>query len=92
VFFVIKLVVSGGVPLRWDDHAYASMFWMIDRLHTAHVLAAILMGIVAVVLAFRGYFTRERRLGMEVVNIYFQFVALVWLPVLVVLFLVPRWT
>jgi cytochrome c oxidase subunit III len=92
VFFVIKLMVSGGIQHSWDDHAYASIFWMINRLHTGHVLAAVLMGMVAFALALQGHFTRERRLGMDVVNIYFQFVALVWLPVLLVLFLLPRWT
>lgn len=91
-FFVIKLMMSGGIEFTWDDHAYGSIFWLISRLHTGHVLAAILMGIVAEVLALKGWFNSDRRLGMDVVNIYFQFVALVWLPVLLFLFLMPRWT
>lgn len=92
VFLVIKILASGGIEHSWDDHVYASIFWMINRLHTGHVLVAILMGLVAEVLALKGYFTRERRVGIEVVNIYFQFVAFVWIPVLLVLFLLPRWT
>lgn len=91
VFFVIKLMMSGGIEHGWSDHAYASIFWTISRLHTGHVLAAILMGSVVEVLALRGYFTRERRLGVDAVNIYFQFVALIWLPILLVLFLLPHW-
>lgn len=92
VFFVIKILVSGGIEHSWDDHVYASIFWMINRLHTGHVLVAILMGMVAEVLALKGYFTQDRRVGIDIVNIYFQFVAFVWLPVLLVLFLLPRWT
>lgn len=92
VFFVIKIIVSGGIQHSWDEHVYASIFWMINRLHTGHVLVAVLMGAVAEVLALKGYFTRERRVGIDLVNIYFQFVAFVWLPVLLVLFLLPHWT
>jgi cytochrome c oxidase subunit 3 len=49
------------------------------------------MAIVVQILAFRGEFDAEHRLGIQAVKIYWQFVALIWLPVFVVLFLVPRW-
>ena len=91
IFFVIKVVLSQGIGYGMTDHAYGSIFFTINRLHTGHVLVAILMGSVAEVLAFRGYFTKERRLGIQVINIYWQFVTLIWFPVFVVLFLVPRW-
>ena len=91
VFFTIKMVVSTGLPFSWSDHAYGSIFASIDRLHSLHVVIAIVMAVVVEILAFRGEFDAERRLGIQVVNIYWQFVALIWLPVFVVLFLVPRW-
>lgn len=91
VFFAIKIVLSLQTPYGWTDHAYGSIFFTISRLHTLHVLAAILMASVAWVLAMRGYFTEERRLGIQAINIYWQFVAVIWIPVFVVLFLVPRW-
>lgn len=91
VFFGIKMMVSTGLPFGWSSHAYGSVFATIDRLHSLHVVIAILMAVVVEVLAIQGYFTRERRVGVEVVNVYWQFVALIWIPVLFVLFLVPRW-
>lgn len=91
VFFVIKMVVSTGLGYGWTTHAYGSIFSTIDRLHSAHVVVAIILGTVAEVLAFRGYFSEERRLGVQAVNIYWQFVTVIWFPVFVVLFLVPRW-
>lgn len=91
VFFTIKMVVSTGLPFSWSDHAYGSIFASIDRLHSLHVVIAILMAVVVEILAFRGEFDAENRLGIQAVNIYWQFVALIWLPVFVVLFLVPRW-
>lgn len=91
VFFTIKMVVSTGLPFSWSDHAYGSIFASIDRLHSLHVVIAIVMATVVEILAFRGAFDAEHRLGVQAVNIYWQFVALIWLPVFVVLFLVPRW-
>lgn len=91
VFFAIKLVLSSGLGYGFTTHAYGSIFSVIDRFHTMHVLVAILMASVAEVLAFRGYFSQQRRLGIEAVNIYWQFVAIIWIPVFIVLFLVPRY-
>lgn len=91
VFFGIKMMVSTGLPFGWSSHAYGSIFATIDRLHSAHVVVAILMAVIVEILAIRGHFSEERLLGVEVVNIYWQFVALIWLPVFLVLFLLPRW-
>lgn len=91
VFFGVKVLMAIQSPFAWTDHAYGSIYWTISRLHSGHVLVAIFMALVVWVLAARGYFTQERRLGVQVVNIYWQFVAIIWIPVFVVLFLVPRW-
>lgn len=90
VFFTIKMVVTTGLKFGWSSHAYGSAFATLDRLHSVHVVVAILMAVVVEALALQGYFTSERRAGAEVVNIYWQFVALIWLPVFFVLFLSPR--
>ena len=91
VFFALKVVMSMQAKFGWSDHAYGSIYWTISRLHSLHVLVAICMAVVVWILALRGYFSQERRLGVEVVNIYWQFVAIIWIPVFFVLFLVPRW-
>lgn len=91
VFFAIKIVLSMQIGYDGTDHAYGSIFFTISRLHTFHVLVAVLMAGSAFVLALRGYYTQERRLGIQVINLYWQFVAIVWIPVFVILFLVPRW-
>jgi cytochrome c oxidase subunit III len=90
-FFVIKLIESQGFGYGWGTDAYASIFWSISGLHTVHVLIAILMAAAAGVLALKGYYTEERTLGIQVVSIYWQFVAAIWIPVAFVLYLVPRW-
>jgi cytochrome c oxidase subunit III len=91
VFFVIKIILSVGIEYGLTDHAYGSIFWSLNHLHTGHVVVAILMASVVYYLVWNGYFTRERRLAIQAVNIYWQFVAVIWIPVFFVLFLVPRW-
>jgi cytochrome c oxidase subunit III len=91
VFLTIKIIESADFGAGWDVHAYASIFWSISGLHTLHVIAAILMVAPALVLALKGYYTQNRRLGVQAVAIYWQFVAVMWIPVLAVLYLLPRW-
>jgi cytochrome c oxidase subunit III len=91
VFLAIKVIESRDFGQDWSTHAYGSIYWSINGLHTLHVIVAILMASAALVLALRGYYTPQRRLGMQVVAIYWQFVAVVWLPVFIVLYFLPRW-
>jgi len=92
VFLSVKIVdMAARQEYDWTSHAYGSIVYLVDGFHTLHVVVAILMGAVAEVHALRGYFTAERRLGIQAVNLYWQFVAIVWIPVYVVLYLVPRW-
>src|SRR5690606_3887305 len=65
VFLILKVVEYRDVGYRWDTNAYGSMVWIIIGFHSAHVLTLLLKSIVTSVLAMRGYFTRERRLGVE---------------------------
>lgn len=91
VFLAIKLIESSDFGAGWNTHAYWSIHWSINGLHTIHVIVAIIMGAAALVLAWKGHYTRERRVGMQAVSLYWQFVAAVWLPLLIVLYFVPRW-
>lgn len=92
IFLVIKIIMSRNFGEGWQTSSYSSIFWSISGLHTLHVIVAILMAGTAMVLALRGYYTPERRLGMQAVSIYWQFVAIVWVPLLFILYLLPRWT
>lgn len=89
-FLTVKLIESGGYDFSWDTNAYTSIFLGTTNLHSLHVIVAIIMAVATEILAFNGYFTRERRVGMQVVSFYWQFVAAVWVPVFIVLYLLPR--
>ncbi len=77
--------------IRWDDHAYGSILWTITGFHFTHVVSAILGTVVVAVLAWRGYFTPERQLGVVVDTLYWYFVAAVFVPIYLVLYWAPRW-
>lgn len=89
-FLVLKVIEYSNVEYRWDSHSYGSAVWAIVVFHSTHVTALILKTIVVTFLAYRGYFNKERRLGLTVNGLYWHFVVLVWLPLYLVLYWAPR--
>jgi heme/copper-type cytochrome/quinol oxidase subunit 3 len=89
-FLTLKGVEYADKEYQWDTHAYGSIVWTIVGFHSAHVIALLAKTSVVTVLAFRGYFDPERRLGVTVNGIYWHFVVVIWVPLYVVLYLVPR--
>jgi cytochrome c oxidase subunit III len=90
VFLVLKVVEYADVPYRWDSHAYGSIIWTIVGFHSAHVLTLVMKTTVIDILAFRGYFNEERRLGATANGIYWHFVVLIWIPLYLTLYIAPR--
>lgn len=90
VFLVIKAVEYSHIPYDWSEHACGSITWVLSGFHAAHVIAVVLKGIVVAALAYRGYFNAERRLGVQVNGLYWQFVVVVWIPIYFTLYLSPR--
>lgn len=78
------------VGFRWDDHAYGSIVWTIVGFHSAHVMALVLKTVVVATLAWKGYFTEDRRLAVSVNGIYWHFVVIIWIPLYLVLYWAPR--
>lgn len=90
LFLVLKVVEYAAVPYRWDTHAYASAVWTLVGFHSMHVLSLLLKTVVVATLASRNYFTSERRLGVTINGLYWHFVVVVWIPLYVVIYWVPR--
>jgi len=78
------------LDVRWDAHAYGSILWVVTGFHFTHVVSAVLGTAAVAVLAWRGYFTPERQLGVVVDTLYWYFVAAVYLPIYLVLYWAPR--
>lgn len=92
VFLSVKVYETTLFDYTISTHAYGSIFWIISGLHSVHVIIAIIVAGTTEVLALKDYFTQERQLGVQLASIYWQFVAVIWIPVFVVLYLVPRWS
>lgn len=91
VFLVLKVVEYGGYDYTWSTNAYGSIVWTITGFHVAHVTVALLKSAVVLTLAWRGYFSERRYLGVQANALYWYFVVLVWIPIYATVYLSPRW-
>jgi cytochrome c oxidase subunit III len=63
------------------DSAQGSIFYGLTGLHGAHVFVGLTLLAMVTVRAFRGHFTPEKHLGVEVPGIYWHFVDVMWVIV-----------
>lgn len=91
IFLWIKGVEYSHLEYDWTSHAYGSITWTIAGFHSLHVTALVLKTIVVGALAWIGFFHEEERLAVQVNGIYWHFVVAIWIPLYVVLYLVPHW-
>jgi cytochrome c oxidase subunit III len=89
-FLALKYVEYHDSDYWWDSHAYGSIVWTMVGFHSAHVAAVVLKAVMVDVLAFRGYFNKHRRLGAEINGVYWHFVVVIWIPLFITIYLVPR--
>lgn len=80
----------GELELRWDDHAYGSMVWTLSGFHFIHVVSAAIGTFVIGLFGIAGYFNKDRQIGVVVDTLYWNFVALAWVPFYFVLYWAPR--
>ncbi len=63
------------------DAAQGTIFYALTGLHGAHVLIGLLALLMVTVRAFRGHYSAEHHMGMEVPGIYWHFVDVMWVVV-----------
>ena len=63
------------------DHGQGSIFYGLTGLHGAHVFVGLTLLLFATIRAFRGHFSPEKHLGVEVPGIYWHFVDVMWIVV-----------
>ena len=63
------------------DAAQGTIFYALTGLHGAHVFIGLLMLLMVTVRAFRGHYSAEHHMGMEVPGIYWHFVDVMWVVV-----------
>lgn len=61
--------------------AQGTIFFSLTGLHGAHVLIGLLLLVFVTVRVYRGHFTPEHHMGMEVPSLYWHFVDIMWVIV-----------
>lgn len=77
--------------VRWDENAYGSVVWTLMGFHFTHVVSAAIGTAVVGILGIKRYFNPQQQIGVIVDTLYWNFVALAWIPLYVTLYWVPRW-
>lgn len=90
LFLVLKVVEYAGYDYSWETNAYGSIVWTITGFHVAHVTVAFLKSVVVLTLAWKGYFSERRYLGVQANAFYWYFVVLIWIPIYLTIYLSPR--
>jgi cytochrome c oxidase subunit III len=90
IFLVLKAYEYGNLPYRWDESAYTSILWLIAGFHSAHVATVLVKEIPIQVLAWKGFFTQERKAALEGATMYWVFVAAWWFPLFAVVYFFPN--
>lgn len=76
---------------KWDHNAYGSIVWLLVGFHTLHLLTDVVDTIVLTVLMFTRHGHGKRFGNVEQNCDYWTFVVAAWIPLYVIVFLVPRW-
>lgn len=89
-FLVLKYIEYSAKDYTWSTNAYGSIVWTITGFHSAHVVVLLIKTLVVETLAFRGYFSERRNIGVQANGLYWHFVVLAWVPLFATLYLSPR--
>jgi cytochrome c oxidase subunit 3 len=63
------------------DGAFATIFYCLTGLHGAHVFDGLSLLLFTTIRSFRGHFSSEHHLGVEIPGIYWHFVDVMWIVV-----------
>ncbi len=77
---------SHGVTPSGD--LFGTAFFVLTGFHGMHVLVGLLWLTLALLKAFRGDFTRENNMGIEVFGLYWHFVDIVWIILFTIIYLI----
>jgi cytochrome c oxidase subunit 3 len=84
---VLRLFEMHGLPFRWDEHAYGSVFWTILGLHTFHLVTTTGENLLLLGVLFRGPVEAKFPVDVHVSGVYNYFVIASWLPLYAILYL-----
>lgn len=72
------------------ENAYGSIFYTITSFHMAHVIVGMMMLIFVFARSLAGHFDKDRHLAVKNTVLYWHFVDIVWVFVVSILYISPR--
>lgn len=89
---VIRAFEFGSLRIWWYDNAYGSIVWTLLFLHLTHFLTDFVDTLVLAALIFTRHGGENRRMVDVAENaMYWRFVWLLWIPIYLMIYWVPRW-
>jgi cytochrome c oxidase subunit III len=79
-----------ALEVRWDEHFYGSILWTMLAFHTLHLVSDWIETIALLLIARREPLNPRRVADMGENALYWHFAVLIWLPIFVLIYLVPR--
>ena len=90
VWLGFRIAEFRGLHTKWNESAYGSVTWTLVGLHAAEAFASILDTLVLAVLVFRGPLREKTFLDVRCDSLFWYFMVAVWVPIYVVVYIVPR--
>jgi cytochrome c oxidase subunit 3 len=88
VFLLTQIMEYARIGFAPGDNAFATVFFSLTGLHGAHVFVGLTLLLAATVRSFRGHYTPEEHLGVEIPGIYWHFVDVMWIIVYTTVYII----
>jgi cytochrome c oxidase subunit 3 len=80
-FLATQITEYARIGFAPHDDSMATIFFCLTGLHGAHVFVGLTLLLFATIRAFRGHFSPDQHLGVEIPGIYWHFVDVMWIVV-----------
>jgi cytochrome c oxidase subunit I+III len=89
-FAAVRFKEFSALHVRWNDDAYGSVVWVLLGLHTMHVLTDVIDTGVLLLMLVRAPIEKPMFANISENCLYWYFVLGLWVPVYVLIYIVPR--
>jgi cytochrome c oxidase subunit III len=91
-FLLVRAFEFSALNTRWDESAYGSIVYALMVLHTAHLVTDVIDSAVLTALMLFGPLEGRRFVDVSDNALYWWFVVAAWIPIYIVVYVVPRVT
>ena len=86
-FLLTQLLEYSRVGFAPYTDAFGTVFYCLTSLHGAHVFVGLTLLLMATIRSFRGHYSPDAHLGVEIPGIYWHFVDIMWIVVYTTVYL-----